>query len=279
MGLTLAEIGYRYSVAAAPASEPALAGVSLTVERGELALVLGATGSGKSTLLRIAAGLLAPTEGTGAIDGAPLARGSARGVVGLVFQDPEAQLFAETIADDVAFGPRNLGATSQEAAAAAREALERVGLDPDTYGGRSPFGLSGGEARRAAIAGVLAMRPRYLLLDEPTAGLDARGREAVRTLIRAERERSGIVVVSHSAAEFLSTADRVLLLSCGRAAFEGSGAELIAHPAAFRRAGLSAPDLLRVQELAAERGVALGSFTLDPDAVARTLAAAGGWGR
>jgi energy-coupling factor transport system ATP-binding protein len=231
-------------------------------------------------LLRIASWLLGATRGEAAIDGEPLTGRSARGAVGLVFQDAETQLFAETIADDVAFGPRNLRATPQAAAEAARDALSRVGLDPDAYGPRSPFGLSGGEARRAAIAGVLAMRPRYLLLDEPTAGLDARGGEAVRALIGAERERSGVVVVSHSAAEFLGEADRVLLLAGGRTAFEGAAADLVADPGAFDRAGLAAPDVLRVQQLAVERGARLpGGYSLDPEGAARALAEAGGWSR
>jgi energy-coupling factor transport system ATP-binding protein len=277
VALTLADIGYRYAVAPGPKCAPALDGVSLTVDRGELVLVLGATGSGKSTLLRIAAGLLGATSGGAAIDGEPLTSRSARGAVGLVFQDAETQLFAETLADDVAFGPRNLGIAPADAAATAREALARVGLDPEVYATRSPFALSGGEARRAAIAGVLAMQPRYLLLDEPTAGLDARGRAAVRALVSAERERSGIVVVSHSAAEFLGEADRVLLLAGGQTAFSGTGAALIADPAAFDAAGLAAPDVLRVQQLASARGARLERFTLDPIGAARALAAAGGW--
>ena len=279
MALTLTDIAYRYPVASAPECAPALDGVSLTVEPSELVLVLGATGSGKSTLLRIAAGLLGATAGEASIDGEPLTGRSARGAVGLVFQDAEAQLFAETVADDVAFGPRNLGATAPEAAETAREALQRVGLDPEVYGQRSPFGLSGGEARRAAIAGVLAMGPRYLLLDEPTAGLDARGRAAVRALIGAERARSGIVVVSHSAAEFLGEADRVLLLADGRAAFEGTADQLVADPSAFERAGLTAPDVLRVQMLAVAAGAAPSGFSLDPNEAARRLTPAGGWSR
>jgi len=277
VALTLTDIAYRYPVASAPECAPALDGVSLTVEPSELVLVLGATGSGKSTLLRIAAGLLGATAGEASIDGEPLTGRSARGAVGLVFQDAEAQLFAETVADDVAFGPCNLGATAPEAAETAREALQRVGLDPEVYGQRSPFGLSGGEARRAAIAGVLAMGPRYLLLDEPTAGLDARGRAAVRALIGAERARSGIVVVSHSAAEFLGEADRVLLLADGRAAFEGPAEQLVADPGAFERSGLTAPDVLRVQMLAAAAGAPSSGFSLDPNAAARLLTPAGGW--
>jgi energy-coupling factor transport system ATP-binding protein len=276
VALTLDRVGFAYPVASG-SDAPAVDRVSLSVEPGELVLVLGATGSGKSTLLRIAAGLLGSSSGTATIDGEPLSRASARGAVGLVFQDAEAQLFAETVLDDVAFGPANLGESRDGAHAAAREALTRVGLPPEDFATRSPFGLSGGEARRAAIAGVLAMSPRYLLMDEPTAGLDARGRGAVSDLIRAARERSGVVVVSHSADEFLGDADRVLLLSRGQGVFSGPATELVSHPETFADAGLTAPDVLRLQQLAAERGLALPQFSLDPDAVARALASAGGW--
>jgi energy-coupling factor transporter ATP-binding protein EcfA2 len=276
VALTLDRVGFAYPVASG-VDAPAVDRVSFSVASGELVLVLGATGSGKSTLLRIAAGLLEPSSGTGAIDGERLSRTTARGAVGLVFQDAEAQLFAESVLDDVAFGPANLGASREDARAAARDALKRVGLPPEDFATRSPFGLSGGEARRAAIAGVLAMSPRYLLMDEPTAGLDARGRRAVRDLIRAEREHSGVLVVSHSADEFLGDADRVLLLASGQGVFAGSVAELMAHPATFADAGLASPDVLRIQQLAVERGLALPGFSLDPDAVAHALASAGEW--
>jgi energy-coupling factor transport system ATP-binding protein len=276
MSLTLSGIGFAYP-GAGTTQPAALSAVSLEVEPGELLLVLGATGSGKSTLLRICAGLLTPTAGSIEVDGAALTAAHARGNVGIVFQDPESQLFAETVVADVAFGPTNLGAGRDASHAMALDALGRVGLPAEQFAERSPFGLSGGEARRAAIAGVIAMEPRYLLLDEPTAGLDARGRTAVRELIRAERARSGVIVVSHSAAEFLGEADRVLLLAQGRSAFEGLATELIAHPEAFAAAGLSAPDVLRVQMLARERGVDVGALTLDPAAAACALADAGGW--
>ena len=276
MALSLDSVGFTYPVAA-DVVEPALADVSVKVDVGELTLVLGATGSGKSTLLRMASGLLEPSWGAVAIDGEPLTRARARGAVGLVFQDAEAQLFAETVLDDVAFGPANLGASKADAQAAAREALQRVGLSSDEFASRSPFGLSGGEARRAAIAGVLAMSPRYLLMDEPTAGLDARGRLAVRAIIAAERERCGVAIVSHSAVEFLGEADRVVLLTSGRVTFSGRAQELIARPRAFADAGLLAPDVLRVQELAAERGVQVGEYRLDPEGAAEVLASAGGW--
>lgn len=276
MALTLERVGYTYA-AGTSFAEVALADVSLSVEPGELVLVLGATGSGKSTLLRLAAGLMEPCAGGATIDGAPLTRASARGVVGLVFQDAESQLFAETIAADVEFGPRNLGADDQAAHAAATDALSAVGLDPAAFGPRSPFTLSGGEARRAAIAGVLAMRPRYLLMDEPTAGLDASGRRAVVAIVRDARERSGVIVVSHSPEEFLGEATRVLVVASGATVFWDEATRLVADPSPFSRAGLRAPDVLRVQLAARERGMDVGALTLDPLAAARSLARAGGW--
>ena len=208
------------------------------------------------------------------IDGAPLTRKAARGQVGLVFQDAESQLFAESVAADVAFGPRNMGLAEAEAAEAALDALRRVGLPPEEYGARSPFSLSGGEARRAAIAGVLAFSPRYLLLDEPTAGLDARGRATVNRIVSDARLHAGVVVVSHSAEEFLAAADRVLVLAAGRPAYDGPAAELIADPAPFEAAGLLAPDVLRAQMLARARGCDPGPFTLDPEDAALSLARA-----
>ena len=276
MALNLDNVCFAYP-AASGSGESAIIDVSLVVEPGELVLVLGATGSGKSTLLRVASGLLESSSGSATIDGVPLARATARGAIGLVFQDAEAQLFAESVLDDVAFGPANLGASKDDARGSARKALERVGLPAEQFATRSPFGLSGGEARRAAIAGVLAMSPRYLLMDEPTSGLDARGRDAVRAIISAERERCGVAVMSHSAAEFLADASRVLLLAGGRAAFWGEPRDLTARPALFAEAGLVAPDVLRVQELAAQRGVALGEYTLDAEVAAAALVAAGGW--
>jgi energy-coupling factor transport system ATP-binding protein len=276
VALTLDKIGYTYARGTSFALR-ALSGVSLSVEPGELVLILGSTGSGKSTLLRICAGLLEADEGSATLDGDSLSRSTARGSVGLVFQDAEGQLFAETLLADVSFGPRNLGASHEEAAARAREALSSVGLDPGSYAERSPFALSGGEARRAAIAGVLAMRPRYLLLDEPTAGLDARGRASVRAVIRGMRAGAGIVVVSHSAEEFLGEADRVLVLAQGAAVSMRDASELIADPTAFEAAGLIAPDVLRFQLLARERGCEPGVFTLDPAVAAANVWGAGGW--
>jgi energy-coupling factor transport system ATP-binding protein len=254
----------------------ALHDVSLEVAPGELVLVLGATGSGKSTLLRIAAGLLRADEGEAVLDGVSLDRGSARGVVGLIFQDAESQLFADTVLEDVAFGPRNMGASREEALASATESLRAVGLDPATFKDRSPFSLSGGEARRVAIAGVLAFHPRYLLADEPTAGLDAKGRRAMRSLLLEARAKAGVVVVSHGAEEFLADADRVIVLSGGGCALSSTPRELVATPSMFDRVGLRAPDVLEVQRLAASRRSADMPYTLDPAEAARSLTHGGG---
>lgn len=248
---------------------PALAGVEVTVAPGELVVIAGTTGSGKSTLLRLLAGLLAPTEGEVKVDGDDPRSNAARGAVGIVFQNPESQFFAESVLEDTAFGPRNLGAAEPELDA--RRALVAVGLEPDRFGPRSPFTLSGGEARRVAIAGALAMGARYLLLDEPTAGLDASGRRAVRGALAAERERAGIVVVTHDPDEFLGEATHVLALQAGRSAFSGSVDRLYARPAEYEAAGLRLPEVVRVQLLARARGARIGSVSLDPLVAAAAL--------
>lgn len=276
MSLKLSGIRHVYGPGTSWAAS-ALAGVDFELSEGELVLVVGATGSGKSTLLRLASGLLEPTEGSASIDGSPLSVASARGAVGLCFQSPEAQLFAETLLADVAFGPRNLGATPEAAEAAARDALAAVGLDPHVFGQRSPFTLSGGEARRAALAGVLAMRPRYLLLDEPTAGLDARGRARVRAAVGNAREGSGVALVTHDPGEFLGDADRVLVLDSGETRFWGPVADLLQDPTPLSDAGVEVPPVLEVQLLARGRGVDAGTPTMNAELAAAALARAGGW--
>jgi energy-coupling factor transport system ATP-binding protein len=280
VALTLEGVTCDYA-AGTPMASRALDGVSLALEPGALTVVFGPTGSGKTTLLRAAAGLLSPSPGTVQVDGLPVSgRGSPRGAVGLVFQRPEAQFFAPSIEEDCSFGPRNLGRDREEARSDAREALAAVGLDPAEFGSREPWGLSGGEARRAALAGVLAMNPRYLLLDEPTAGLDARGREAVLTAVAAARERAGVLVVTHDPDLFLPAAGDVLVLRNGRVAFSGGvGALLAALPGLAADGAVEPPEVVRAQILARERGADLrGGLELDPTAAAAVLSGALGDG-
>lgn len=268
MALVANNLAYEYG-AGTRFSVRALEGVSLSVERGDLLVIAGTTGSGKSTLLRLLAGLLQPGDGKVLADGEiPGSRG-ARGRVAMVFQNPESQFFAESLLEDVAFGPRNLRVP--DPGSVALSALEAVGLDPDTFGARSPFTLSGGEARRAAIAGALAMRAPYLLLDEPTAGLDSAGRRDVIAAVGAERARAGVVVVTHDPDEFLGSATRVLALHDGKHAFDGTVAELLAGPGVYEDAGLRLPEVVRAQQLARARGARVERIELGPKAAAGVL--------
>ena len=273
MALELSGVSYTYS-AGTTWAQRALTDASLPVERGELVLVVGATGSGKSTLLRLASGLLSPDSGTVTIDGEPLTPSALGRDVGIVFQSPESQLFAETLLADVAFGPLNLGLAHDDAEQVARDALDAVGLPHEQFAERSPFTLSGGEARRAAIAGVVAMRPRFLLADEPTAGLDAEGRASIRQLLRSVGPETGVVIVTHDAEEFLAEADSVLVLSAGSLVFSGSSSQIVADPQPLLGAGLLPPEVLRTQLLARKAGVRLEQFTLDPVEAAERLATA-----
>lgn len=254
---------------------PALAGIELDIAPGSVLLVSGETGSGKTTLLRLLAGLIEPTVGTVALDGTvpePAAVEKERRI-GLLFQRAEAQLFAESVLADVAFGPRNLGASQVEAAEAARAALGVVGLDPESFSERSPFTLSGGEARRVALAGVLAMEPRYLLLDEPTAGLDAVGRDAVRRAVADASASSGVVVVTHDTSDMLDLADAVVVLSGGRQVFSGDVQRYMEVVASGTQA-LPVPEVLAIQLAARDAGLALQSLHSSPVDAAREIARA-----
>ncbi len=232
----------------------ALADIDFTLADGEFLGVAGHTGSGKSTLVQHMNGLVHPTRGRVLFDGQDLAdkrvAQKCRGKVGLVFQYPEHQLFAATVREDVAFGPRNLGLSTEEVERRVRAALEDVHLDPEEVGGKSPFELSGGQQRRVAFAGVLAMEPRVLVLDEPVAGLDPVAREEFLSLI-AELHGAGraVVMVSHSMDDLARLADRVLVLNEGRLFFLGTPAEVFARGEELRAIGLDVP---AAQKLAAE---------------------------
>ena len=193
----------------------ALREASIVIHKNEFIVIEGQTGAGKSTLLKALAGLLDVTTGAITFEDQPFSTKRARGAVGLVFQNPEMSLFGETVLEDVAFGPRNFGASEAEALQAARKSLSEVGLDPVTFGQRTPLKLSGGEARKVALAGVLAFSPRVILADEPTAALDASGRLAVRRLLAQCSRAATVIVVTHSPEEFVSMADRVFHLEDG----------------------------------------------------------------
>lgn len=220
------------------ASQPvpyAVREVNLELTPGGATLVSGPTGSGKSTLMRLLAGLIDPLEGSVCVGGAT----TSPAVVACSFQRAEDQLFADTVLEDVAFGPRNLGCVPAEADLRAREALERVGLDPEAFGARSPFCLSGGQMRRVALAGVLAMGTPFVALDEPTVGLDARGLDDLRTLLEGLRSRGvGVVIVSHDVERCLPLVDELVVLAEGRVALRCPSAQARRSPELLARAGL-----------------------------------------
>ncbi|MER3456454.1 MAG: energy-coupling factor transporter ATPase [candidate division GAL15 bacterium] len=230
-----------------PFESVALRGVDLVIRRGECLGLVGPTGSGKSTLVQHFNGLLRPTEGRVRVGGVEVRPGSnlrdVRRKVGLLFQYPEHQLFEATVFDDVAFGPRNLGLAPDEVRARVRESLQWVGLDPDRFGPRSPFSLSGGEMRRVAIAGVLAMRPEVLVLDEPTAGLDPEGRRELLGRVRDLHRRAGltVVLISHRMDDVARLCQRVVVLHQGRVFLDAPVREAFAQADELRSIGLDVP--------------------------------------
>ncbi len=231
-----------------PAARTALRGVNLEFGPGERVGIVGPTGSGKSTLVQHIAGLLVPTAGRVLLDGVlahartPEAR-ARRHQVGLAFQFPEDQMFELTVFREVAFGPRHLGLDESEIAARVRWALETVGLDPEVFGGRVPLALSGGEMRRVALAGILALRPRVLILDEPTAGLDPRGREDILERLRAWQEETGatLILVSHHLDEIARVVGRVIMMAGGEVVNDGPVRQVLCDPEGLCRANLSPP--------------------------------------
>lgn len=256
----------------------ALRRVDLTVRAGEFLGIAGHTGSGKSTLIQHMNGLIHPLEGTVELFGADLSRrraaARAKGEVGVVFQYPEQQLFARTVFDDVAFGPRNLGLSVDEVGARVREALAAVGLDPDEVSAKSPFALSGGQQRRCAFAGVLAMHPRVLVLDEPAAGLDPVSRSAFLSLIeRLHADGLTVVMVSHSMDDLARCADRIAVLNKGRVVLCGEPSEVFSHGDELEAIGLGLPSATRMARSLRAAGVPLDDGAcLTVDALADALA-------
>lgn len=246
-----------------PFEREALHEVSVAIEEGEFVGVIGHTGSGKSTFVQLLNGLLKPESGKVLLDGYdiwenPKEIRKVRFEVGMVFQYPEYQLFEETVYKDIAFGPQNMQLPEEAVRERVLEAAHWVGLKDDLLD-KSPFELSGGEKRRAAIAGVMAMRPRVLILDEPTAGLDPRGRELILERIREYQKNFGttVLLVSHSMEDVARVADRVLVLNQGEVAMLKPTSEIFTHASELEQMGLSVPAVTRVFMKLREQGVAV----------------------
>jgi energy-coupling factor transport system ATP-binding protein len=243
----------------------ALDGIDLKIQKGMITGLIGHTGSGKSTLVQMFNGLLRPHEGKVLLDGEDIWKRpkdirKIRFRVGLVMQYPEYQLFEETIYKDIAYGPKNMGLGESEIDERVREAAEFAGLDAELLE-KSPFDLSGGQKRRAAIAGIIAMRPELLILDEPAAGLDPRGRDSIFQNIAEYQKKSGstVLIVSHSMEDMARYCDRLIVMSGGRIMLEGDCREVFSHAELLESVGLDIPQITKLTLMLNERGIELDS--------------------
>lgn len=245
-----------------PFESTAIRDVSFEIQDGEFVAVIGHTGSGKSTLIQMLNGLLKPTSGKVFVDGVEVGSSKkelkeVRGKVGIVFQYPEYQLFEETVEKDVAFGPRNQGLKDDEIAVRVKNAIEDMGLCYEEIKDMSPFELSGGQKRRVAIAGVLAMEPEVLILDEPTAGLDPKGRDEILDQIKKlhEEKHITIILVSHSMEDVAKYVDRIIVMNQGEAMFDGTPKEVFSHYRELENIGLAAPQVTYIMNALAQKGM------------------------
>lgn len=244
-----------------PFEKKALDNVNLVIEDGEFLALIGHTGSGKSTLIQHLNGLLEPTSGRILVDDIDITNKEAklteiRKKIGLVFQYPEYQLFEETIEKDIAFGPNNLELSSEEVSRRVKKSMEMVGLDYETYKDVSPFDLSGGQKRRVAIAGVIAMEPKVLILDEPTAGLDPKGRDDILEQIKLlhEKYKMTIVLVSHSMEDVGKLAQRIVVMNKGKVELLGKPSEVFKEVETLEKIGLAVPQVTYLMRVLRERG-------------------------
>ncbi len=260
--LELSDVCYTYDPGT-PMAHEALSHIDLKIEKGSMTGLIGHTGCGKSTLLRMLNGLTKPDSGKILLGGQdiwedPKKIAAVRFRVGLVMQYPEYQLFDETVASDIAYGPRNMGLSAEEIAVRVREAAAFAGLSDELLE-KSPFELSGGQKRRAAIAGVMAMRPEILVLDEPAAGLDPMGREEIFTGLARYRAESGatVVVVSHSMEDMARYCDRLVVMNDGKIILRGTQSEVFGRADELRGIGLGVPDITRLCALLRAGGMPL----------------------
>ena len=276
--MQIENLTHTYS-AGTPFQRSAVEGLSLTVGKGEFLGIIGHTGSGKSTLIQHLNGLLQPTSGRILLEGKdiwaePKKIRDVRFKVGLVFQYPEYQLFEETVYKDIAFGPKNMGLDSGEIDRRVRDAAAFVGLDAELLD-KSPFELSGGQKRRVAIAGVIAMEPQVLVLDEPTAGLDPRGRDDILARIQEyhRARNASVVLVSHSMEEIARNVDRIVVLSDGKVYMEDTPAQVFARSAELERVGLDVPQVTKVAAALKRRGLSIDPAVYTVEALERQLLA------
>ncbi len=262
MSIKIKGLNYIYA-AGTPFEKAALKDINLEIADGEFAGIIGHTGSGKSTLIQHINGLIRPTSGEIEVDGRKISGQSSSlntlcREVGLVFQYPEHQLFELTVAKDIAFGPKNLGLPPEEIEQRVKEAAALVGLK-EKYMEKSPFELSGGQKRRVAIAGVLAMRPKILILDEPTAGLDPKGRDSILRQIRQLHRQTGatVLLVSHSMEDVAEYVDRVIAMNDGRIVLDGTPREVFSQRDTLLSIGLAVPQITELAYHLRERGFTL----------------------
>ena len=263
MSIRLEHVDFTY-MQGTPYEKQALSDVSLTINKGEFVAVIGHTGSGKSTMVQHLNGLLRPSKGKVFIEDVDLAGKdpqikACKQKVGMVFQYPEHQIFAETVFEDIAFGPRNMELAEEEVERRVRKAMEFVNLDYEEYKEHSPFQLSGGQMRRVAIAGVIALQPDYLVLDEPTAGLDPRGHKDLLAKLSQlhKQEKIGIVLVSHNMDDVARLADRVILLNQSRVVINSSAKTAFRETKKIRAAGLDIPQVTALLQTISEQGLAV----------------------
>jgi energy-coupling factor transport system ATP-binding protein len=253
MDIRIQKLSFRYQTFGAPA-KTVLNEINLEISAGEMIAIAGPSGSGKTTLMQHFTGLLKPDSGRVLIDGHDLWANKTdfanlRRRIGLVFQFPEAQLFDETVFDDVAFGLRNLELSEADIAVRVREAVHQVGLDFEIFRGRSPIHLSEGEKRRVALAGVLVMNPDAFILDEPTAALDFAGVQAMTAILKKYHAAGKtVVIISHNLDLLFLLVDRLVLMNCGKIQFDGQTAELLSKPEIVESAGLALPRVVRIAE-------------------------------
>ena len=281
MSIELKDVTYIY-MPKTPYERVALNKVNLTIEEGSFTAIAGHTGSGKSTLVQHLNGLLTPAAGEVLVDGvnlsgkdkaAKIKAWHARQQVGMVFQYAETQLFEETVEKDIAFGPLNQGLEEAEVQERVREAMELVGLSYKDYKDVSPFALSGGQMRRVAIAGVLAMRPKYLVLDEPAAGLDPRGREELMSTIQKlhKKWKLTIVFVSHSMEDIARLADTMVVMEKGNLRAAGKPADIFADAQLLQETGLEQPQIMQIMQRLAQAGLPVDSNVITPEAGLQSL--------